>query len=84
MKSLFLWMAMMSIGTVVEAAEYYDYLAGTFIEITHGEVEDGCDVEFYDHASGMYHHGAVSGINEDGDVELVDYMTGRIRYLEKQ
>lgn len=84
MKSLFLWMAMMAVGTVVEAGEYYDYLSGTFVEITQGEVEDGCEVEFYDHASGMYHHGAVEGINEDGDIELVDYMTGRIRYLEKQ
>lgn len=84
MKSLFLWMALMAVGTVTEAAEYYDYLAGSFVEITSGELEDGCEVELFDHASGMYHHGAIEGINEDGDVELIDYMTGRVRYLEKQ
>ena len=83
MKSIMFWLFMAFCG-VSEATEYYDYLSDTFIEITEGEVEDGCEVEFFDHNSGMYHHGEVSGVNEDGDVELIDYMTGRIRYLEQQ
>lgn len=83
MKSLFFWLAMGLCG-MAEATEYYDYLSDSFVEITSGEVEDGCEVELFDHATGMYHHGAIEGINEDGDVELVDYMTGRVRYLEQQ
>lgn len=84
MKSLFLWMALMAVGTVTDAAEYYDYLSDSFIEITHGDIASGCEVEFYDHATSLYHGGSVEGVNEDGDVELVDYTTGRVRYLEKQ
>ncbi|MGL5016156.1 MAG: hypothetical protein ACRC6V_18050 [Bacteroidales bacterium] len=83
MKSIMFWLFMAFCG-VTEATEYYDYLSGSFVEITDEVIEDGCEVEFFDQATGMYHHGEISGVNEDGDVELVDYMTGRIRYLEQQ
>lgn len=83
MKSIAFALMMVMVGTV-DAAEYYDYLNSTHIEITDGVVEAGEEIEYYNWNSGSYHYGEVTGVDSDGDVEVIEYDSGRIRYLEEQ